>query len=160
MKLTKSQAKALAALSPDRWASLNGYVYPKDHTGSAPGESLHEIHGTTLKSLQERGLIARGGRGYVLTSAGRAAAGQLQIEQAAAGTCPALRLFAAGAPGAVDADDLMAQAQAALVTLDRYAEALAHIAAGNISPSITFAQLVLDGKTVEEAHRLAADQLG
>lgn len=37
----------------------------------------------------------------------------------------------------------------------RYRAALEHIAAGNISPAMTFAKKVLAGLSVEEAHRAA-----
>jgi hypothetical protein len=36
--------------------------------------------------------------------------------------------------------------------------ALRHIADGNISPAIDFARHVLDGKSVDEAHRLSAEE--
>jgi hypothetical protein len=37
----------------------------------------------------------------------------------------------------------------------RYRDALKHIAAGNISPAIEFAQKILDGLDVEAAHKAA-----
>jgi hypothetical protein len=43
-------------------------------------------------------------------------------------------------------DDLIAER-------DRYKDALAHIAEGNISPAMRFAELVLDGDSTIAAHR-------
>ena len=42
--------------------------------------------------------------------------------------------------------------------LERYRQALEHIAAGCISPAIGFAQRVLDGATAREAHRAESEE--
>ena len=42
---------------------------------------------------------------------------------------------------------------------DRYRAALQHIADGNLSPSIRFARLVLEGKSVTEAHAIERDRM-
>jgi hypothetical protein len=50
-------------------------------------------------------------------------------------------------------------AQELLAENDRLRGALQHIADGNISPSIRFARLVLDGATVKDAHRQERERM-
>jgi len=48
--------------------------------------------------------------------------------------------------------DATALLEKALAEIERLTDALEHIAAGNISPSISFARRILDGATTKEAH--------